>query len=188
MPQEMIIVELDKIRQEYPEYQESIDSVYEQARKVADAKFKGKILGGMFPESGQYGITTALPKFFDWRAGTPRLTTFRQNYGSSGWNKIFTGVSDEGIVTGACGIMIPDPTINVNEIRLEIDNRKYPRINLEEMHGMKKPAVIFREGFVIPPKAQYEMYGRFEAAGYQRIIPLKGFTFFEDNNDVIAGV
>lgn len=186
MVKEVIVVEYDKIRQEYPEYEESIARVYAQGMELADKAFSGKSYGGMFPKDGQYGITTLLPKFLDWRAGTPKLTTFRQNYGSTGWNNIFTGTLQDGIVIGAIGFVIPDPSIIVNEFRLEIANKKYPRINIEEIHGMKTPAILFREGWLINKKTMYQIRGRFEAAGYQRIIPLKGFAFFEDNNDVIA--
>ncbi|MEW6624556.1 MAG: hypothetical protein AB1420_15780 [Bacillota bacterium] len=186
---EYVIVEVGKIKAEYPEFEKAVLDCYDAARKKAESIWAGyKASKSLFPKDGEFGETTLLPKFLRNRAGSRLGNTFRQSFASTGWNDIWYdggNKSDEDIVLAIPGIAFLSPVMNVADFRFEISDVKFPRLNLEEMQGLVNPAVIFKEGIVISEKTGYRFRGYFEATGYQRIVPLKGLTLFKKKDDVI---
>ena len=191
MPEEpeYMICEYKKIRQEYPEYQKSIKMCHEAVREKAQSAWPGlKISRSMYPIEGEIGETTILPKFLRNRAGS-KLSSFRQNFASTGWQYIFydnANLMDEDICVGIPGFGILSPTLNFDEIRMEIGDKKYARIDLEEAQGYEQPAIIFKEGLVIPEEKSYIIKGKFAATGYQRIVPIQGLCLYKKKDSVIS--
>lgn len=64
--------------------------------------------------------------------------------------------------TGWLGLAFPNKNQHITEIRFQIGDRKYGRINLEEMHLYNKPAIIFEEPFIIDEDTSFHLYGYFE--------------------------
>jgi len=60
------------------------------------------------------------------------------------------------------GLAFPNKQQHITEIRMQIGDRKFGRINLEEMHAYNKPALIFENGYVIDEETAFEIYGYFE--------------------------
>ena len=190
MSEDYVVVEYNKIREEYPEFEKAITDCYGAARAKAQSIWPGcRVSRSIYPKDGEFGETTVLAKFLRNRAGSRLGNTFRQNFASTGWNDIWYdngNKMDEDIIVAIPGIAFLSPTLNVTEIRYEIGDKKYSRINLEEMQGIEQPAIIFKEGLVISEEKGYRLRGYFEATGYQRIVPIKGLTVFKKKDDVIA--
>jgi len=179
----LVIGELDKLT-ELPEFQKGLRSLIEAAKKRASEIWPGYTFGGMFPQGKQFGITSALPKFFG--STTTHLKHWRQNFASTGWQDIFNVTVQEDIIIGMMGVAIVDPTINITELRAEISDRKYPRINIEEMKAYRKPAVLFKQGLIAEEEKSFKLRGYVTATGYQTVIPIGGFTIFKKLDDVIT--
>ena len=52
--------------------------------------------------------------------------------------------------------------MHITEIRFQIGDRKYGRINLEQFRIFNKPAIIFEEPFIIDEETSFHLYGYFE--------------------------
>ena len=57
------------------------------------------------------------------------------------------------------GLAFPNKQQHITEIKFQIGDRKYGRINLEEMLVYNKPAVIFEEGYTIEEEESFDLYG-----------------------------
>jgi len=182
---EYTICELDKLRLEYPNFAQAAVKLKTGAIDRAAKLWPGFTYGGLFPGVKQFGITTALPKFFKGFAGVT-LATFRQNITATGWQTIFDMTVEEDIILGGMGFGISQPTTNLTEIRLEIGDKKYPRINLEEANVWKAFAVILRQGWIAEQETPFKLRGYFEATGYQRIVPINSFTLYKRKDLVIT--
>jgi len=180
----LVIGELDKI-QELPEFQRGLDALVNAAKKRAEEIWPGYTYGGMFPGNKQYGMTSALPKFFG--STTTHLKTFRQNLGSANeWQSIFDLTVQEDIIIGMMGVAITSPTVNITELRAEISDKKYPRINIEEMQSYERPAIMFKQGLIGVEEEAFKLRGYKTAAGYQRVVPIGSFVLFKRKDLVIT--
>ncbi|GAH13221.1 unnamed protein product, partial [marine sediment metagenome] len=106
-----------------------------------------------------------LPALFDDHSGNPMT--------SATWRQLFTVAGHQMIIQGArtgeaipenfkiawYGLAFPNKEQHITEIRWQLSNRKYGRINLEEMHLFNKPAVVFEEGLIIDEETSFELYG-----------------------------
>jgi len=72
---------------------------------------------------------------------------------------------------GWLGLAFPNKNQHITEIRFQIGDRKYGRINLEEMRIYNKPAIIFEEPFIIDEETSFHLYGYFEGE-----IPVSPFS------------
>ena len=72
------------------------------------------------------------------------------------------------------GLAFPNKTQHITEIKYQISDRKYGRIDIEEMlYGYDCPAVIFEEGYVIDEETFFEMWGYIDL-GYSGLAPENG--------------
>lgn len=180
----LVIGELEKLK-DLPEFQTGLRNLIETAKTRAAEIWPGYTFGGMFPKDKQFGITSALPKFFG--STTTALTNFRQNLGSANaWQSIFDLTVQEDVIIGMMGVAITSPTINITELRAEISDKKYPRINIEEMQSYQQPAVIFKQGLIAEEEKAFKLRGYKTAAGYQRVVPVGGFVLFKRKDLVIT--
>lgn len=179
-----VLCSLDDLKDQ-PEFTSAFEKLKAVAVRKASQLWPGMTLGGMFPKDNQFGITTCLPKFFTGFAATT-LTTFRQNFTSTAWQNIFNMTLAEDIIIGMMGFAITGSAVNVTELRSEIGDVKYPRINIEEIQAYDKPAVIFRQGIICPEEKSFLVKGYIEATGYQRIVPVNGFVLYKKKDDVIS--
>lgn len=141
------------------------------------------------PGLNNYGRTTILPPLFKGFAGT-QLVHWRQHLTSTGHQTLLTGSAagntiPEDFKVGLIGFAFPNKQMNISEIKFQIGDRKYGRIDLEELHLYDKPALVFEEGFIIDEETSFELYGYVEHADYQRIVPL-GFCCFKVIDKVLG--
>lgn len=179
-----VVCELKKLKTEYPEFVEATKKLQTKAIERAKEIWPGYTYGGLFPGPKQFGITTALPKFFG--STTTALKTFRQNFTSTGWQDIFNLTVQEDVIIGGMGFAITSPTVNITELRMEIGDVKYPRINIEEMQCYDQPAVVFKQGWYAQEERSFLLRGYVEATGYQRVVPINSFVLYKKKDDVIS--
>jgi len=144
------------------------------------------------PNASEYGRTTIIPAIFDDHNGV-RLVTWRQLFTTAGHQLLMTGSQTgytipEDIKVAWAGIALPNKNQHLTEIRFQIGDRKYGRVDLEEIHLYNKPAIIFEEGLVIDEEESFDLHGYIEGTipimhdGYtgvwQRIVFL-GSTYYK---------
>lgn len=179
---EYVITELDKLRQTYPNFAQASEKLKKDTVDRAKEVWSGYNYGGMFPQGKQFGVTTLLPKFM-LGSGT---ASFRQEFTSTGWQDIFNRTMDEDVIVGGMGFAIPDPSVNITELRMEIEDTKYPRVNIEELQCYKQPAVVFKQGWRCEEEQSFLLKGNVESTGYQRVVPINSFALVKKKELVIS--
>lgn len=168
-----------------------------------DGSWAPKKLGYLKSLGGQeYGRTTILPAVFDDHASLPMNSLFRTlALGGATWRQLFTVAGHQQLLAGVgagniipedikvawAGLAFPNKEQHITEIRFQIGDQKFDRINLEEMQLYKKPALIFEEGYLLDEETSFELQGFVEGpiptdmSGlvglYQYIIPLGALYF-----------
>jgi len=171
------ICEYSKVKAEFPEFNSMMAALEISLRSKADADWAPLSYGGIQPKAGQYGKTTIMPEMFvgfgGFGTGT-QLVTWDQLFTTTGDSVLIEGNSTGGSVpedykVGLAGIAFLDRAIKVSEIKLQIGDKKLPRINIEEARAYQQPAIIFENGFVCDEETGLELKGYVECRGYQRI-------------------
>ena len=172
-----VICEYEKVKAEFPEYRDMMANLEQSLRLKADADWAPLRYGGTKPMAGEYGKTTIMPEMFvnfgGFGVGT-NLVTWAQDLILTGAQTLIEGNGVGGTIpedfkVGFCGLAFLDKAIRVSEIKLQIGDKKLPRINLEEARVYNKPAVVFENGFVLDEESGFELRGYVESTGPQRI-------------------
>lgn len=173
----LIICEYSKVKAEFPEYSSMMASLENSMRNMADSHWSPLTYGGTKPKAGQYGKSTIMPEMFvgygGYGVGT-QLSTWNQFLTTTGDAVIIEGNNTGGSIhrdfmIGLAGIAFLDKAIKISEIKLQIGDKKLPRINLEEARAYEQPCVLFEDGFVCDEDTGLEVKGYVEARGYQRL-------------------
>jgi len=200
-----VICEWDSVAKEYPNFQQAFRSLETQLITKCSAEWAPKTFGSLTPNAGQFGRTTWLPALFRCGNATAHVVAgVGQQFGSGlgtvpaprDWRQLFIVQGHQELLTGAgaghtipedfklglMGFAFPNQQQHITEIKMQIGDRKYGRINLEEMLSYNKPAIIFEEGFTIDEEEAFELTGYVEGPipihhdGWvgvrQRIVPL----------------
>jgi hypothetical protein len=157
-------------------------------------------------ENGSYGRTTILPALFDDHNQNPLTTAGGGGSPIATWRQRFTAASlttaDTMLLQGVglgetipkdfkvawAGLAFPNKDQAITEIKYQIGDRKFGRINIEELQCYNKPAIIFEEGYVLEEEESFHLYGYVEgpiplfhdgwSGIYQRIVML-GASYFK---------
>lgn len=183
-----VIVEYDKVQSDPTirnKYLQVLQQLAAQIQHATQKQWSGLIYGGFTPGAQEYGRTTILPQYFRGFAAA-QLTTFRQNFtGAPAWRDIFNNVMPEDIRIAWAGLAFTSKSVEFSELRWQIGDTLYPRINIEEIQGYNKPAIIFEEGFIIPEETTFLLRGYLEANSYQRVVPL-GFSLYRRKDFLVT--
>lgn len=187
-----VFAELASVQREFPKFQRTLADLESRLITKCNLDWSPKTFNAalaLTPGVNNYGRTSVLPALFKGFAGTP-LVHWRQYLGSTGHQTLLTGAAAGNTIpkdfkVGLIGFAFPNKQINISEIKFNIGDRKYGRIDLEELRLYDKPALVFEEGFIIDEETSFELYGYVEHADYQRIVPL-GFTAFRVIDKVIG--
>jgi len=168
-----VLCEYDSVKKEFPEFQATMKALEDKLIAKAEADWAPLKYGGFTPAAGQFGRTSIIPALFADIGGT-RLTTWKQWFTATGHRMILRGVGagntiPEDFKVGVVGIAFLDKAIRVSEIKMQISDKKLPRINLEEAFSYNKPAIIFEEGYILDEEAVFELYAYILTQGPQRI-------------------
>jgi hypothetical protein len=170
-----VICEYEKVKQEFPAFKEVMASL--EAGLIAEARRAWPNLSytppGIFPKAGEFGKSTIMPQLFNNMSGV-RLTTWLQELTALGHHTIMAGAGTGGLIAedykvGICGLAFLSKPLNVTEIKMQISDKKLPRINIEEMMGYNKPAAVFEDWYLLDEETGFDLYGYVEAYGLQRI-------------------
>lgn len=187
-----ILCELDSVQKEFPDFQRALANLEAEAIAKCNADWKPRTFNlarPLTPGTKEYGRTTILPALFDDNTGT-QMVHWRQYFSSTGHQTLITGtragnVIPEDFKVAWIGLAFPNKNMQISEIKFQIGDRKYGRINLEELRSYNKPALIFEKGFIIDEETAFELYGYVENADYQRIVML-GSSYFKIIDKVLG--
>jgi hypothetical protein len=150
-------------------------------RKIGEAAARGIVLRAPGPGldvdagAGEFGETTILPALFR-DIGNTRLVTWEQQLTATGSQIIMSGANGGNIYkdykVGIAGLAFLDKAIRVSEIKMQISDKKLPRINVEEAFGYNKPAVVFEEGYILDEQTGFDLTAYVLSQGPQRIKPI----------------
>lgn len=189
-----VIAPLDKVKGEgaWPEFGAVLKSVEDAGIKRAQETWQGYTLGGLYPGDRQFGMggMRAREMAHDVTASTLSGTySFRKNLGATGWHSLFDYTVRDDIIHAFAGFQISDEILNIIELRLEIGDRMYPIMNIEQAQGWGAFAILFKEDvgneLIAVEKTRVYVRGRVTATGYQTIVPL-GYQLFKRKDLVIS--
>ena len=187
-----IFCEWDSIQKEYPDFQRAFADLEVKAIRSCTDKWFPKLrpeqaFGYLTPNSDQFGRTSILPALFDDNTGTPMDTTAGGGSPAGTWRQLFTVPNGHKMIlqgnrtgetipedfqVGWMGLAFPNKQQQITELRWQTSDRKYVRLNIEEIHSYNKPAIVFEEGFLLKEEQSFHLYGYVEEADYQRIVML----------------
>jgi len=177
-----IICEYEKVKEGFPEFKRTLESLESSLRAKCAADWSPKTFGKLTPSAGQFGETTILPPLFRdmamSTASSGQMVTWNQELEDLGSQTIMTGSSGaagtilEDYKVGLAGLAFLDKSIRVSEIKMQISDRKLPRMNIEEAFAYNKPAIVFEEGYILDEETGFELVAYVLSRGPQRIKPL----------------
>jgi len=173
-----VICEYEKVKQNFPEFKATMESLASQLRAKCSADWSPLTFGGLAPRAGQFGETTILPALFRditmTAANAGNMTTWHQWLTAIGHQTIMTGSGTGGIILedykiGLAGLVFLDKAIRISEIKMQISDKKLPRINIEEALAYNKPAIVFEQGYILDEETGFDLYAYVTTQGPQRI-------------------
>lgn len=201
MAGDFVICEYESVKQEFPEFYNVMATLrnnliakgekdwgltWAGRRKVAEAAARGVTLSLPGPgldvdvERGEFGETTIIPSLFSGlMAAYQPFVTWEQWFNAVGSRIIMTGANTGGTIyedykIGICGLVFLDKAIRISEIKMQISDKKLPRINIEEVLAYNKPAICLEEGYILDEKVAFELIANVVCQGPQGI-KLLGF-------------
>ncbi len=187
-----VFVEWDSVQEEYPKFQRVMAALEQRVITKCNADWAPRTFNlkkALTPAPENYGRTTILPALFDDNAGV-QMEHWRQYFSAVGHQLLMSGAGGgntipEDFKVAWIGLAFPNKQMQISEIKWQIGDTKYGRIDLEELHSYNKPAIIFEEGFIIDEEQAFELYGYVEHADYQRIVML-GSCYFKVIDKVLG--
>jgi hypothetical protein len=189
-----VICELDSIYKENSYFQQSLANLETAMINKCSMEWKPRSFGSLTPTQDQFGRTTILPGIFgDHNGLLAPLVTWRQLFITAGHQLLMTGgrtgfTIPEDIKVAWAGIALPNKNQELTEIKFQIGDRKFGRIDLEELHLYNKPALIFEEGYILDEEESFDLWGYIEGpipvmhdgytGAWQRII-LLGAAYYK---------
>lgn len=193
-----VICEYEKVREEFPEFQDVMtnlrNTLIEKAKKDWGMTFAGsrrvseasKYLSGnnfsapgpgldVHYGEGEFGETTIIPASFRDITNTT-FVTWHQWFNATGSHIIMSGANGGNIYKdykiGIAGLAFLDKAIRISEFKMQISDKKIGRVNIEEAFGYNKPAVVFEEGYILDEQTGFDLTAYILSQGPQRIKPL----------------
>lgn len=161
-----------RIKDSFPEYASTMDVLKTALIDKAKSEWSPLSYGGLKPKAGQYGESTIMPELFA-NGANALLSTWNQTIAATGAQVLVQGANlpniSEDYKVGLMGVAFLDKSQKITEIRMDISDKRLPRLNLEEMHTYEEPCVILENGYILDEETGFTLNGYAEAAGYTRI-------------------
>jgi len=178
-----VIADYGNIKETFPEFQATMDALEDVLVQKAMAQWAPLRYGGLNPQSGEFGKTTIMPELFQTGAFETGVLTTMTNWGDAyistttqtvpGNNIIMQGNTSgnipEDYMCGIVGLAFLEPTSRISEIRMQISDKKLPRMNIQEAWGYKRPCIIWENGYVLDEETGFTLYGFALAQGPYKI-------------------
>jgi hypothetical protein len=193
------------VRKEFPDYQRALQNLEVLAIEKYETRWKTRF-GGLTPPEGTWGRTTILPALFDPNPAVYGGAAFGATAAVAGftlppryWRQYFNTTGNQVILQGAgggeiipedyavawMGLAFPNKQQLISEVRWQTSDRKFVRVDIEEIESYNKPALVFEEGFLLNEEQAFHLYGYVKEVGYQRIVML-GKTLFSVIDKVLG--
>jgi len=168
-----VIVEYSALKETFPKFQSLLKAARDDLIANAKASWPNLEFGGMTPRAGQFGESTIMPELFQDISGNT-MVTWNQWLNATGHQTIMRGAASGGRIyedykVALVGIAFLDKAIRLSEIRMQISDRKLPRVNIEEAMAYEKPAVVFEDYFILDEETGFDLYAYVLSQGPQRI-------------------
>jgi len=170
-----VICEYEKVKKNFPEFAAKMAELRAALIQKATAKWSPLTFGGLQPQAGQFGETTVMPELFNGlQAAYQPLPTWYQWLNATGHQTVITGANTGGTIyedymIGLAGLAFLSKAIRVSEIRMQIGDKKIPRMNIEEAMAYNKPAIVFEQPFILDEEEGFDLYAYVLTQGPQRI-------------------
>jgi len=173
-----VICEYERVKDYFPEFKSIMETLRTTLIAKCQADWAPKTFGGMTPKAGQFGESTIMPELFrdltnttltswyQWFANTSSGATAVQRIIMSGAN---TGNIYEDYQIGLAGIAFLSKATRISEIKMQIGDKKIPRMNIEEAFAYNKPAIVFEQPFILDEETSFDLYANITTLGPQRI-------------------
>lgn len=161
------IAELDTVTKSNPIFQDTFIQLETDILNLCNQSWAPKTNGYLTPENSQYGRTTILPALFNNALGV-QMQTWRQIFGAVGAvAPLITGAGLGGVLAedfkvAWIGVALPNDSQMFTELRWQIGDQRYGRLDLEEIRNYKVPALIFEKGQIIDGKQNIQIDGFLE--------------------------
>lgn len=177
----------------WPEYQEVLRNVQERAIARASDLWNGYTFGGSTPGDKEFGMIALRPNEMASDVSATTLSgsyTFRKNItAASAWRNLFDYSVRDDVIHAFAGFAIPEDTLRMAAIRMEIGDRIYPINHLEEALGWGSFAILFKQKvgdeLIAEPRKRVLVKSYHTSIGWQTVIPL-GFELFRRKDLVIT--
>lgn len=186
-----VICEWCSIQEAFPQFEEAVRKLDQKVLTKCMGEWQPKRPGYLKASGGEFGRTTILPAMFDDHNSLPMNVTRSLLVGGATWRQFFTVAGHQQILAGVgasntipedikialMGFAFPNKEQHITEIKMQIGDQKYGRINLEQMNLYKKPSLVFEEGYVLDEETGFDL------TGYVR-----GPIPIHNNNDAYTGL
>jgi len=176
-----VLCEWNQVQKDYPAFQATFAALENEIIRETNLAWAPRTCGFMLPSSNEYGRTTILPSAFrGWGMAYAVVPVAGTNF-LPHWRQTLTGVANtvlgnqtlimgersgdlipEDIKIAWIGLAFPNKQQHITEVRWQIGDRKFGRINIEEMRGYNQPAIIFEDGYILDEEAGFHLYGYIE--------------------------
>uniref|UniRef100_A0A6M3M5N1 Uncharacterized protein n=1 Tax=viral metagenome TaxID=1070528 RepID=A0A6M3M5N1_9ZZZZ len=176
------ICDYSRIKETFPEFQATMDALEDVMVKKALADWAPLKYGGLNPKAGEFGKTTIMPELFQAGAFETGALTLLPDWDESwigttmtvpGHNTIMQGANSGNIYedykVGIVGLAFLEPSSRISEIKMQISDKKLPRMNIQEAWGYQRPCIIFENGYVLDEETGFHLYGYCLAEGPAKI-------------------
>lgn len=172
-----VICEYEKVKEQFPEFQNTLAKLEADLTNLCLSDWSPLTYGGIYPKAGQFGKSTIMPElFFGFGQVAPTLTSWTTYATATGHQGLLAGANAlnifEDYKIGLAGFAFLDKTQRITEYKLQIGDKKFPRINVEEAFVYNKPAVIFETGIILDEETEFDLHGFVECIGPYKLCPL----------------
>lgn len=167
-----VICSYDSVKREFPEFEAVMKSLKDALVAKARADWAPLSEGGMYATSSQFSVSTVMPQLFR-DISNNTLTTWKQTFNATGHQTILSGANGGNIYedykVGFAGIAILDKAVRISEIRMQIGDKKLPRMNIEEMFAYEQPALVFEQPYILDEEQGFDLYAYVMSQGPQTV-------------------
>jgi hypothetical protein len=170
-----VICEYEKVNEDFPFFRQQMASLAERLKMKCLDDWSPLKYGGINPKAGEFGITTVMPEMFNGlQAAYQPLPTWYQWFNATGHQTVIAGAGSGGTIpedykVGLAGIALLDKAIRITEIKMQIGDKKLPRINIEEAFAYNKPVIVFEDTFILDEETGFDLYAYVQTQGPQRL-------------------
>ena len=172
---DFVITEYEKVRETFPQFAQVMQNLQTKLIAKATEDWAGKKYGGMYPKSGQFGISTIMPQLFRNMANVT-LTDWEQWLTATGNQTIMSGANVGNIYEdykiGICGLALLSKATRISEFRMQISDKKLPRMNIEEAAVYNKPAIVWEDAYLLDEETGFDLYAYVKTQGPQMVKPI----------------